>query len=247
MCDTHLGHEDQRLLDVLGNYVEENRWDYWIHLGDLLDLGSIAPFNQGRPRKVSNEASLRRSYDLGNKFLDTHLQAARSINPTCEAVILQGNHEERIERLVDVMPQLEGIVEPESNLEFKRRNVKWIPYWSTGELYRLGKCWFGHGFRTNVYHSAAHVRDYGASVVYGHTHDVQRFPIKRLSDKSVIYGQSLGCTCDLNPPWMKGRPQNWQHAFGVMYLYPDGNFQLNVVDVFKYRFVAPGSLKVYQG
>ena len=75
----------------------------------------------------------------------------------------------------------------------------------------------------------------------GHTHDVQRFPIRRLSDKSVIMGQSLGCTCDLNPPWMKGRPQNWSHAFGLVYFYPDGNFQLNVVDIFKYRFVAPGT------
>jgi predicted phosphodiesterase len=244
--DIHLGHHDQRVLDLVEEYAACRRWDYWICLGDLLDNGGIAPFNMNRPRKVASEVTLKQQFALGNEFLDRHLAAVRQNSPACECYLIEGNHEERIERLVDAMPQFEGLVEVEPNLELKRRKVKWVPYWSTAELVKIGKARFAHGFKTNQHHAAAMVRDYGCTLIYGHTHDVMRFPVRRMGDGSVIMGQSLGCLCDLNPPWMKGRPNNWSHAFGVLNVWPDGNFQLEVVDIFKYRFVGPGTDREYK-
>lgn len=245
MTDTHLGHEDRKLLELLRRFVADNWWDGWHHLGDLLDCESISRFNDGKPRKIANSATLKEEFALGNKFLDEHLEAARSKNPECEATLVSGNHEDRTEALVDRQPQLAGLVEVEPNLELKRRKVRYVPYWSTGEMLKIGKAYLCHGHRINQYHAAAMVRDYGATVLYGHSHDVQDFPVKRLSDKSIIAGQSLGCTCDLNPPWIKGRPQNWCHAFGVLNVFPDNNFALMVVKIFKHRFVSPIDGRVY--
>jgi predicted phosphodiesterase len=244
--DVHLGHHDQRVLDLVEAYMADTWIDYFINLGDLIDNGGIAPFNQSRPRKILNEATLAEQYELGNQYWDRTQEAARAQNPDCEFFYIEGNHEERTERLVDAQPQFEGMVETATNMRLKQRGIHWIPYWSTGETLKLGKLRFAHGFKTNIHHASTMVRDHSCNLVYGHTHDTMSYPVRTLGDKHIQKAQSLGCLCDLNPPWIKGRPQNWMHAFGVYQFFPDGNFQPNLVEILNYRFVGPMTKKVYK-
>ena len=50
-----------------------------------------------------------------------------------------------------------------------------------------------------------------------------------------------------NKPYMRGKPNRWQQAFGVFHFYEDGYFQPMTIPIFKHRFVGPTDGKVYDG
>jgi hypothetical protein len=52
---------------------------------------------------------------------------------------------------------------------------------------------------------------------------------------NTIVGQSLGCLCEYELSFMKGRPSNWQQASAIFQLLPDGYFTYDVRRIFKHR------------
>lgn len=243
--DLHLPHEDKRSVAALEAYLRDEWWDYWICLGDMLDNDAISAFNVGKPRKILTAPTVQEQFEYANRFLDRHLGVVRGGNGECRLVYLEGNHEERTERYVDRLPELQGLVDVERGLNLKARGVQYVRFWSSGELYPLGKLYLGHGAYTVQNHAAKHVRDFGCCIGYGHTHDVQSYSIKQRGKQHTIMAQSFGCLCQYDQPYLRGRPTNWTHAFGVVYLFPDGFFQHQVVQIHKNRFVGPTNGKVY--
>lgn len=122
-------------------------------------------------------------------------------------------------------------------LKLEARGVQWVPYWSTGKLYKVGKLYFAHGRYAQKHHAFKHVDTLGVNVVYGHTHDVQQFSKELMGNDSTLSGQSLGCLCLYKQPYLKGNPTRWQHAFGEFDVFPDGYFNFTVTRLFKHRFV----------
>ena len=85
-------------------------------------------------------------------------------------------------------------------------------------------------------HTKKHLDTYGANIVYGHTHDIQRTTGTRLN--GTIGSWSMGCLKDMsaeNNTWLKGRLHNWNHAFGIVTFFDNGNFQVEVVDIVEGR------------
>lgn len=245
--DLHVPHEDKRSVAAVEQYLADERWDYWVCLGDLIDNEAISTFNAGKPRKVQQAPTVQEQFSEANRFLDRHLAAVTRLNSDCSLVYIEGNHEERTERYVDRNPELQGLVDVERALRLHERAVRYVRFWSTGELYQLGKLYLGHGAFAVQNHAAKHVRDFGVCLGYGHTHDVQMFTIKRRGKNETLMAQSFGCLCEYEQPYMRGRPTNWSHAIGVVYIHPDGTFQHTVAMIHKHRLVGPTNGKVYQG
>ena len=245
--DLHVPHEDKRSVAAVEQYLADEKWDYWICIGDLVDNDAISAFNAGKPRKITQAPTVQEQFSEANLFLNRHLSTVTRHNPTVDLVYLEGNHEERTERYVDRNPELQGLVDIEQALRLKQRGVKYVRFWSTGELYQLGKLYIGHGAYAVQNHAAKHVRDFGCNIMYGHTHDVQQFTVKQRGKNQTLLAQSIGCLCAHDQPYMRGRPTNWSTAFAIVYLYPDGLFQHEVVMIQKHRFVGPTTGKLYQG
>ena len=72
---------------------------------------------------------------------------------------------------------------------------------------------------------------YGESVMYGHTHDLQRHTLTKLG--GTISAWSLGCLKDINndEDWLCGRLTNWNHAFAIIDFYGRGQFTVDVVQI----------------
>lgn len=240
-------HEDKRSVAAVEQYLADERWDYWVQLGDLLDCDAVSSFNVGQPRKVMNAPTVAEQFDTGNAFLDRHVAAVTKQNPKCELVYISGNHEHRLERYVDKNPELQGLVDVEKSLRLRERGIRYVRFWENGELFQLGKLYLGHGAYAVQHHAAKHVRDFGVCLGYGHVHDVQSATIKRRGKNETWLAQSFGCLCQMEQAYMRGRPTNWSHAFGVVYLFPDSYFQHQVVLIHKHRFIGPTNQKLYQG
>jgi predicted phosphodiesterase len=236
--DLHLPLEDKRATSRVLEFAASERWDEAILLGDVLDCNLYSAFNEGKPRKTRGQ-SIAEDMKNGREWLAGFCRTVRKRRPGCKVVYIEGNHEERVQRYIDARPEHEGLLEIPVQLQLDDLRVQWVPFWSKGTAYQIGHASFIHGFSTIQNHAAKHARDWGSNVFYGHTHDVQEHSIYRRAKNVTIKGKSLGCLCDFEQPYMRGRPMRWQHAFGVFHFWPDGTFQESTVHIHKGRFLDP--------
>lgn len=245
--DTHIPEHDRQAIDAVEQYAADERWDGWVHLGDLIDNEAISDFSRDYPRKRMSAPTVREQFDAGNDWLDKHLSIVGANNPDLKKVLIEGNHEYRTERYADRNPELAGIVNVEEGLRLKDRGIEYVRFWSKGDLYKIGKLYLGHGVYTVQNHAAKHVREYGCNLLYGHCHDIQAHYIRRRGSNHPLMAQSVGCLCKYDQLYMRGRPMNWMLAFAVVMAFPDGSFQHQVVPIINGRFVGPTNGKVYKG
>lgn len=239
--DLHLPYEDKKTLSAVEKLMAAQKWDEVIYIGDLMDFLAISDYEKNNRRLLEGKR-LKDDYDHANALLDRH----QALCPLAEFTILQGNHDERMERFIDKHPELEGLLEVEINLHLKERGIRWIPFWRVGKTYKIGKATFGHGDATGKYHAYQMVRDYGCNVYYGHTHDVQSYPLQQKGDWKTKEGHSLGCLIDFRQAqYMRGRANKWQQAIGVFHFWEEGDYQANIIRIFKHRFYYNN--RTYQG
>ena len=124
-----------------------------------------------------------------------------------ERHFIQGNHEVWLDNFVVRYPYLTQYL-TEKALRLKERGYKYHPYNRKKNL-KIGKLNFTHGKYTTKYHAYKHLDYYGENIMYGHTHDLQRFT--KTSNGGTISSWSLGCLKDIeaDEDWLGGRLTNW--------------------------------------
>ncbi len=242
LSDIHYPYEDKKTMKAVEKYMATQKWDELIYLGDVLDFDCVSSHNKKKPGLTAGK-SVQADYDYVNKIFDRHRGI---VGPNCKINFIQGNHDQRIERWIEEFPAMKGILEVQKGLKLKERGINWVPYWSTGVVYKIGKASFIHGRYTNDTHAKKHVSAYGTSTFYGHLHDRQLYSLTHNGDNKTIIGESLGCLCDYRQYWAKGYPNRWQQAFGIFYFLPNGNFTHYVPSIFDHKFVGPDGI-LYDG
>lgn len=86
----------------------------------------------------------------------------------------------------------------------------------------------------------------GKVIITQNTHDVQSHSKELWGDDKTIVGQSCGCLCKYDQPYIGTKPTRWQQAFVEMNFLPNGYFGYNVNRIFNHRFITPEG-KVYKG
>ena len=83
---------------------------------------------------------------------------------------------------------------------------------------------------------------YGESIMYGHTHDLQRHT--KTNRGGTISAWSLGCLKDIeaDEDWLGGRLTNWNHAFAIVNFFKNGNFNVEVVEIIDGKTTLWGNL-----
>lgn len=238
--DIHAPYEDKASLAAVEQLMAELRFDGYLQLGDLIDFECISSHNANNLRAVEGRR-IKYEYEAAAKILDRHQALVRANNKDAQFVILEGNHEYRMTRYIDANPAVEGFMEVPSALEFGRRKIRWVPYWSEGKTFKIGKATFIHGRYGGEHHAKKHATKFGCNIFYGHIHDVQAFSLEQLGQDSTLVGQSLGCLC-LPQKYMRGAPDKWQQAFAIFEFFPDGFFSYQVIRIFKNRFAVNGKI-----
>lgn len=103
----------------IGRYILDRRPDVVIHLGDHWDLPSLSSYDKGKRafegrRYKDDVAAGNRAFALLNSYLDSYNETRRKRGEKeylPRRVLLRGNHEQRIERAIDLdAATLEGII-----------------------------------------------------------------------------------------------------------------------------------------
>lgn len=239
--DTHMKHRDHRAVSAMLNFVE---WfDPHLHIigGDLLDADGIShwPSNDLKPRQFIPEVVEAR------EFLD----ALKSKMCASSGILyIEGNHEDWLRQaMVAKMPEfffgleeLGLMPDLSSLLDLEARGIPLIP---VNEILKIGKLHFTHGLFTGPSAPKKHLNLIKGNIYYFHTHDVLTHHEPSMS--GMIEAASLGCLCSLDAPFLKGRPNNWVHAFGVFEVRRDGSFSFYCPKIFNGQFSFAG--KVFKG
>ena len=228
-------HDVSSLLAVL-KYAQTQYWDGCIQLGDFMDWEWCSKWTKDNQRAVEGARFLA-EYITGNQVLDAIEIAVRKKNPKAQITILEGNHDWRVENVIDKTPSLEGLIEMERGLRLKERNITYWKYWTHRRPYIIGNAYFIHGEYIGANHAKKTAESFHRNVFYGHTHDRQSYT------KTTAYGDSVECASlgtlsrfDLS--YMGHKPSAWMQCFAEFFFRPDGNFNHYVTNVIDHSFTA---------
>ena len=241
--DLQWPYHDSRSVNAVLQYVNENYWDGLLQLGDFMDWDFISRWTKDNARRIEGQRFLK-EYEGANKFLDLLQSAARNKNKDAQIIILEGNHDNRIEQVIDKEPKLEGMIEMEKNLHFAERRITYWKYWTHRKPYKIGKALFIHGQYTNDAHAKKHALNFNRNLFYGHTHDRQLYTKTTMGQS--IQAESLGTLSKYDLAYMGKKPSNWMQCFATFYFQANGNFNHYVTNVINHEFTSPDGVE-YKG
>lgn len=219
--DLHIPEHDERALASVIKFMKDYKPHSVVFLGDTLEMNGVSHWDprDTAPKRIVPEIKIAR------KIIDEVIEAA---GENCvEKVFLIGNHEfwlndyiaKKAPEFLDGIGDLGVDLSIEGLLKLKENNFKIVPL---NEILKIGASHYIHGWYTGTHHAKKTLDAIGSSVYYGHVHDVQSHSSTTV--KGLKEAMSLGCLRTLNAPFLKGKPNNWVHSFGVFDIFLDGSY-----------------------
>lgn len=182
-------------LEAAGNYIVDHKPDTIIHLGDHWDMPSLSEYDRGK--KGYEHRRYTMDIEAGKAGMERILQPINKYNNRCKKrkektyrpkmIFLLGNHEQRIDRLVQVEPRLEGAVGYD-HFELDKYGWTTIPFLT---MYEQDGVYYSHYFYNPMsgkpYGGRASTRlsNIGFSFTMGHQQG------KDIAEKHLANGQTL--------------------------------------------------------
>jgi predicted phosphodiesterase len=208
LFDTHVPFNIP--LDPVWEFVRDFKPTIVLLGGDVHDWTAVSTWVCDQSRALDG-GTINQNYDELRKVVLSNVLTAA---PKARVVYLVGNHEDWLRKAAQADPNLRGFIELEKNLP---KEVQIVPL---NQAYHVNEhlCYL-HGLYTTKYHAFQTVHAVHKTVLYGHTHDVQRYTDISPVDADQFYtGASCGCLCNLNPSYMKNKPNRWVHGFNYCYV-----------------------------
>jgi hypothetical protein len=208
VTDTHAHPEfNNKRADYLGKLIADVKPDVVIHGGDSADMPSLSSYDRG---KKSFEG--RRYKKDVEAHLDFHDRMFHWIKKTKKKqpmfVFLEGNHEHRIAKTINLQPEMEGVISY-NDLQLNRWYDLIVPYKNgTPGVINLDGVNYAHFFVSGVMgrpvageHGAySLIQKQLASCSAGHVHTAD-YAIRTSSDGTKIHGLVAGCYFDYDSDW----------------------------------------------
>lgn len=222
--DFHIPFHCENGVEAWLDFCEDLQPDEIVINGDFLDCHSISSFP-----KEPGDPLLQDEIDQGKEIL----YDLRSRCQDAKIYYLEGNHEERLHRL---MKEKEGLYQLEAIslqnlLDMEELDIIYRPYMEAVQLNELTVVHGDKSRKHSAYTAKAMIVDKGyRSVIIGHTHRLGWFTQdgyegrKRALENGGLFDKRM---IDYNKD-----PINWQNGFAVVYQQPDKEFlQINPVEM----------------
>lgn len=226
--DEHHPFQDDKAIDVALRIVEDFQPDEIVVGSDGMDFYSVSKFSKDPERLKGGR--LQEEIDSWKAAQRKWMDAA----PDAKRHYVTGNHEDRLNKYLWDHPELYGldVLRLPNLLDFASLNLEKIE----DEVVFGDKLVIKHGSVVRK-HSAYTARGeieaemYAISTLTGHTH--RGGTHMATSRRGVVQAVEGFCLCDLEPAYIKGRP-NWQQGI-VLATVTSFGVQFEPVPFFKKR------------
>ena len=215
--DTHIPFHDPQAVKVVQGIAKDVKPDVLLNNGDLVDCWSISRFDKDPARRDT----LQDNIDEARQ----HLHEMAQVAPKARRVLLEGNHESRLQRLIcslegahRELPKLRAFQAAMTwpvLLELDGVGFEWVPERAQSKTPILPKIVTKHGTVVRKWSGATargEWEKYGASGISGHTHRLGHF-MHRDHNGTASWIET-GCTCLLDPPY--GSDFDWAQGCVVL-------------------------------
>lgn len=209
LCDTHNPFQDKTVLSLTENFMAELQPDFIIYVGDANDFYQISKFDKN-PNRIDK---LQEDIDDTRAMFKRH----RELAPNAIMKLLDGNHEDRLERyLWTNAPALSSLrcLEIEELFGLKEFEIERIPYecgLMINDIFLVI-----HGTIASVHSGYTAKRTFekhGGNGLCGHCHRGGSY-LKR--NRFGTFGWWEGfCLCRLDPDWIMN--PDWHQGFNLVH------------------------------
>lgn len=221
--DTHGRWIDWSAWRVVKEVMKRVLFDDIIWNGDVLDFYEFSRYH----KDPDVERSLQEDIDAWLAVA----YGARNLQPDARMHFVPGNHEERYELyLQSDAKRLRGLKFLQLPEIMMLPDLDITPHGVNGfEVYPNLYAFHGETVRKHTGQSAMGEMDrWGMNGCSGHVHRLGVYRRKTFNG-SLSWAEG-GCLCDLNPTYMKGKP-NWHHGITIAHYLPSGQVFFEQVEI----------------
>ncbi len=233
--DEHYFHGDNfRRCEALGKFIVDLKPDVIIRMGDMWDMPSLCSYDKGKKEMVFK--NVKQDIEAGHKAENILFTPLLKNTDGYKPLIfkLMGNHEQRVQKLLDYEPQWEGSVSMndfKTRLPIKETIVDYMDYCVIDGVH-YSHLW-ASGVMGRAFSSArTMINKRGVSCTMGHTHGLDIASSSR-PDGSMIRGLVAGCFQDPDKISFAGPQVSMLYWNGVFIKsnVKDGSYDLSELSV----------------
>lgn len=220
---------DFTYLNNIGRYMVEKKPDVVVCIGDFADMPSLSSYDkgkksfEGRRYLADIDAAHEAMSELLGPLFDYNTNARRNKKkPYLPRMVLTlGNHEQRIQRAVELQPELEGVLDV-GHLNYEEYGWEVYPFL---EVVHIDGIAYSHYFTSGVLgrpvtSARALLSKKHQSCIMGHVQTMDVATDYR-ADGTPITGLFAGCCYEHNEDYLS--PQGNAHFRGIHMLYEVDN------------------------
>ena len=239
--DLHFPLHDEKAFKCALKVLEIVKPSAFLCLGDIAEGNSVSHWKWKKKKRPPIEYQLpdiEKEVNEVNKHFDRIDEVLDKINVKTK-LFAQGNHEIWFDNFVEENPYLKQYGSKKA-LQIKERGYKWYDYGLEFKILNSKLYAYHGGHWSGINHTRSHVQNLGVNIIYGHTHDAIKSVVSHLDGPKMAH--SMGCLCDMNKEFLKNRSTNWTHNMGILDIYKDLGFNLNVMTIIEGRTSLNGEL-----
>lgn len=238
---------DLRRFVALSNFIYENRPTNIVQIGDFFTFDSISSHNaskrltlEGQRFKQELDAGIEAYNLLANGIRrvyrsDVRAKRKRTIR---RMLWVEGNHEERVRRYLELNPQMEGMLDYRHHIPLEKDGWEVVPYRNYGFIYGIGFTHVpmnGNNNPIGSKHAVKNcIKDHHHHVVYGHNHKLIHESDGILTTGGYIRNTatSVGCFFENSPEYAMGSQGErdwWRGVVLLHHLDMEGGFDIETV------------------
>lgn len=232
----HPDYPNQRA-DYVAKLIIDEKPDIVVDIGDTADMTSLANYDKGKRSFAGKSYSA--DINSHNDFQDRlWAPVKRQKKKMPDRYRFIGNHEERIDRALDLSPELEGTIGYDDLLLDDYYDEVIYYEGNTPGVKVIEGIAFAHYFITGVMgrpvsgeHPAYSLLNKNfKSSIQGHTH-ILDYCTRTNSDGDKISSVVAGCYTDYDAPWAGSVNRLWWRGVIILDNVEDGQFDLRTISL----------------
>lgn len=223
--------------DLVGKLIVDLKPDVFINLGDMWDLPSLSSYDKGKAKFFGR--AYKKDLDAGLEFDDRMwgpLRKSKKKKP--RSIFIEGNHEERLKRVLDHQPELEGTIGFE-DFDLSRNYHEVIQYnGQTPGTIEVDGIVYAHYFVTGVsgknvsgeHPAYSLLTKQFQSATCGHIHTYDHC-VRTDATGRRLNGLVAGVFQDYDSPWAGEINRLWSRGLVVKRQVENGNYDLQWISI----------------